>query len=156
MRNGRIYLPVMFIQSNAANLTVSGEHTFDQDIAYYLKVNAGQVLANRFRRHDPNLAPKPARKDGFFNLYYAITGNIDEYEVKTARRRVKEDFELSELRRREVQQALEREFGIPIDLIEEPVEWRDIPEYQEDPNDDSPEYLDFEVKGGGKTKKSEE
>lgn len=153
IRNQRLYLPVMFIQSNAVNMTISGEHTFDQDIAYHIKVNAGQVIADRFRRHDPTLTAKPARRDGFFNLYYAITGNIENYEVKSAKRQVKQDFERSEMRRREVQAALEREFAARIDLIEEPLDWRDVPEYPADPNAEGNEYLDFELQGG-KAKKS--
>lgn len=147
IENGRVFLPAMFIQSSALNLTVSGEHTFEQDIDYSIKVNAGQVLANRFKRHDPKLKPRPARRDGFFNLYYTITGNIDDYRVEADKREVKTNFEQSELRRRRIQAELERRFG-PIDLVEEPLEWRDIPEYREDPNDDGDEFLDFEVSGG--------
>jgi hypothetical protein len=147
IENGRVYLPAMFIQSNALNLTVSGEHSFDQDIDYSIKVNAGQVVANRFKSYDPNLKPRPARRNGFFNLYYTITGNIDDYEVAAAKREVKDQFERSELRRRRIQAELEQLFG-PIDLVQEPLEWRDIPEFEEDPNDTSDEFLDFEVTGG--------
>ncbi len=150
VRNRRLYLPVMFVQSNALNMTVSGEHSFDQDIDYNIKVNAGQVLAAKFKRHDPNLAPKPARRDGFFNLYYVIDGTIDDYNISAAKREVKSDFELSELRKRQVRQALEEAFRQPIELIEEPLPWRDIPEYEEDPNSDEPEFLDFEIGGSGK------
>lgn len=148
IENGNVFLPVMFIQSNALNLTISGEHSFDQDIDYSIKVNAGQVLANRFKRHDPNLQPRPARRNGFFNLYYTITGNIDDYQVESAKREVQTDFRESELQRQRIKAELERIFG-PIDLVQEPLEWRDIPEYQEDPEDDSDEFLDFEVSGGG-------
>lgn len=150
VRNSRLYLPVMFVQSNALNLTVSGEHSFEQEIDYNIKVNAGQVLATRFKRHDPNLAPKPARQKGFFNLYYSVDGTIDDYEIQSAKKEVKSDFELSELRKRQIQAALEESFRQPIQLIEEPMQWRDIPEYQEDPNADEPEFLDFEIRASGK------
>ncbi|MCR9100882.1 MAG: AsmA family protein [bacterium] len=147
IRNRRLYLPVMFIRSNALNLTVSGEHSFDNEIAYYLKVNAGQVLSDRFRKHDPSLKPKPARQSGFFNLYYAMLGTLDDYNITAARQRVKEDFERSEFRKREIQRALEQEFGI-VELIEEPENWKDIPEFDHDTYDpQEEEYLDFEVGG---------
>lgn len=147
IRNRRLYLPVMFIRSNALNLTISGEHSFDNEIAYYLKVNAGQVLADRFRKHDPSLKPKPARQSGFFNLYYAMLGTMDDYNITAAKQRVKEDFERSEFRKREIQRALEQEFGI-VELIEEPENWKDIPEFDHDTYDpQEEEYLDFEVGG---------
>ncbi len=147
IRNRRLYIPAMFIQSNALNLTISGEHSFDHEVAYYFKVNAGQVLANRFKQHDSNLDPKPARRTGFFNLYYAMLGTIDDYNISSQKRRVKSDFERSELRKRDIRDELEREFRTVIELVEEPVDWRDIPEYEQDwGDDDEPEFLD-EIEG---------
>ena len=141
VRNQRIYLPAMFINSSALNLTISGEHSFDNEIDYYLKVNAGQVLADRFRRHDPSLQPKAARRGGWFNLHYRIAGNLDDYKIESSKRQVRADFERSEIRRREIQRALEREFGALKQRIEEPAEWRDV--------DGSPsEFLDFDIPGG--------
>ena len=141
-RRKRLYLPVMFIQSNAMNLTISGEHTYDNEMRYNFKVNAGQILANKFKKFNPELKPLKARKQGFFNLYYMIYGNADNYEIKSAKRRIKEDFELSSIRKRELMLALEKEFGY-VTLVEEPMEWRDIPEY-EDEEAGEEEYLDFE------------
>ena len=40
IENGKVHLPVMFIQSSALNLSISGEHSFDQEILYYMKLNA--------------------------------------------------------------------------------------------------------------------
>lgn len=147
VRDRRLFIPVMFIQSNALNLTISGEHSFDQEIAYHLKVNAGQVLTNRFKRHDSQLQPKPAQRRGFFNLYYAILGSIDQYNFKSDKRRVQSDFELSDLRKRDIRDKLEREFRTVIELVDEPLDWRDIPEYQQDIDEDNPEFLD-EIEGG--------
>ena len=148
VRNGRLLLPAMFIRSNAMNMTISGEHSFDNEIAYHLKVNAGQVLANRFKQHDAALDPKPAKKDGWFNLYYAILGTIDDYNIESAKRRVKSEFELSSVRKRDIQRALEEEFGI-VELIEEPESWKDIPEFEHDTYEpEEEEYLDFDMGGG--------
>ncbi|WP_367392009.1 AsmA family protein [Lewinella sp. LCG006] len=148
VKNSKLYIPVMFIQSNALNMTISGEHTFEQDINYFVKVNAGQVMADRFRRHNPKLKPKPAKRKGFFNLYYAILGNLDNYNFVSDKRRVQNDFQESEARKRDIHYELERIFGTIIELVDEPLDWRDIPEYQEDPNSDEPEFLDMEIEGG--------
>ena len=143
-RRKRLILPVMFIQSNAMNLTVSGEHTYDNEMRYNIKVNAGQVLANKFKKFNPDLEPLKARQKGFINLYFMIYGNVDNYEIKNSKKRVKEDFELSSIRKRELWLALEKEFG-HVALVEEPVEWRDIPEYDNNPETgEEEEFLDFE------------
>ena len=148
IKNQRIIIPVMFIQSNALNLTISGEHAFDQDIAYSIKVNAGQVLANKFKKHDPDLKPKKAQRNGFFNLYYRIVGNIDDYEMESAKRVVKADFDQSEKRKRAIQRELEVAFNTVIEMVEEPLDWRDIPEYGGDEAaDEEPIFLDWEKEG---------
>ncbi|MCB0589255.1 MAG: hypothetical protein KDD06_28470, partial [Phaeodactylibacter sp.] len=144
IRKQKLYIPAMFIRSNALNLTISGEHTFNNEIEYNIKVNAGQVLADRFKRYDPNLKPKPARRSGTFNLYYAILGTIDDYRIVSSKRRVKSDFEQSEIRKREIQRGLEQTFGV-VQLLEEPEDWKDIPEYD---HGEEEEYLDFDLEGG--------
>ncbi|NRA51977.1 MAG: AsmA family protein [Phaeodactylibacter sp.] len=147
IRNERLYLPVMFIRSNALNLTISGEHSFENEIAYCFKVNAGQVIADRFRKHNPSLIPKPARQSGFFNLYYSMLGTLDDYNIAADKKRVQDDFKHSDFRKREVQRALEKEFGI-VELIQEPESWKDIPEYDHGVYESGEEeYLDFEVGG---------
>lgn len=142
IRKQRLYIPAMFIRSNALNLTVNGEHSFENEIKYNLKINAGQVLANRFKKYDKDLRPVKAGKKGFFNLHYRILGTIDQYNFKSAKKQVKSDFELSEHRKREVKEALEKEFG-PIYLVQEPEDWRDIPEYDNNYEEDETEYLDW-------------
>jgi hypothetical protein len=125
VREGKLYLPAMFIQSNAMNLTVSGEHAFAGDLKYNVKVNAGQVLVNRIKGHDAALKPQKARKNGFFNLYYAISGTTDELSYKSAKKEVKSDFEFSEKRKQEIAQALKEELGSNVRKLEEPTEWKD-------------------------------
>lgn len=134
INRGNIILPVMFIQSNAVNLTVSGEHSFDHDIDYNLKVNAGQVLLNRFKKHDSSLSPNKAKKKGWFNLYYKIAGTLEDYDFRSSKRDVQKDFVVSEHRKKEIQKRLEKEFGEIKMSDSEPELWRDkapIPEYPE-------------------------
>lgn len=136
--NNRLYLPAMFIQSNALNLTVSGEHDFSNSFDYNIQVNAGQVLVNRFKSHDPTLRPVEAKQKGFFNLYYRVFGDVESYEFAAAKRQVQNDFLRSQYRKREIERSLEQIFG-PLELVSEPPEWRDadLPE--------ETEYMDFEV-----------
>lgn len=130
--NERLYLPVMFIQSNALNLSLSGTHTFDNAIDYKIKINAGQVLLNRIKRHDPDLDPLPAEK-GLFNVFYTIAGNLDKYDMKRGKKAVKAEFERSESRKKQIAAAIENEFN--------GVDTRPLHE------SDDTEYLD-EITGG--------
>jgi len=122
--NGKIYIPTMFIQSNAMNMTVSGEHTFDNNMNYNIKVNAGQVLANRLKSFDSNMKPQKAQKNGWFNLYFNIAGTVEEYKIKMAKSEVQKDFLFSGRRKDIVKKALEREFA-SVRNIEEPTEVKD-------------------------------
>jgi hypothetical protein len=139
IKNERLYLPVMLIQSNALNMTLSGEHTFENDIDYKIKINAGQVLLNRLKKHDSDLDPLPEKK-GFFNLYYTIVGNLDKYDMKRKKKTVKTEFERSEARKTLIAREIDKEFsGTPVDAMLEPT----LPS-----ENNGEEYLD-EIQGRG-------
>ena len=111
IKDGRLFIPAMFIQNNAMNLTLCGEHSFENEIDYFLQVNAGQVLMNKFKRHNPNLEPIPAKKKGLFNLYFHVFGTVDDFDYKTDRKAVKAALARSEHRRAYIKDVLRREFG---------------------------------------------
>ncbi len=114
VRDRTVFIPVMFLQSNACNLTVSGKQDFDDNMDYNFKVNAGQVLLNKVKKHDKSLDPLP-EKNGLFNLYYSMCCKLENYEVRRDKRGVKEAFEKSEARRKIIAAALEAEFrGIDV------------------------------------------
>lgn len=127
--NRTIYIPTMFIQSNAMNMTLSGEHTFDNTMNYNMKVNAGQILANRFKGFDPSLKPQKARS-GWFNLYFNVAGTVDDFKVETNKKQVQRDFVFSERRKKAIENALAKQFGT-IEKLTEPTEWQDV-EYLEE------------------------
>jgi hypothetical protein len=108
--NQTLYIPVMLIQSNALNLTMSGTHTFNNDIDYKMKINAGQTLLNRVKKHDKDLDPLPAEK-GWFNIFYTIVGNLDQYDMKRGKKAVKAEFERSEARKQNIASALNKAFS---------------------------------------------
>lgn len=132
VRNGNVYLPAMFVQSNAANLAINGVHTLDNRILYNLKINAGQVLSNKMKKHDPKLIPLPAREKGTFNLFFTIAGTTDVYEYSMQKRVVESSFQQSAELRERIRDRLRATFGDIIDLIEPP-EWETIPEYDMEP-----------------------
>ncbi|MFT5763059.1 MAG: hypothetical protein ACI8X3_000477 [Saprospiraceae bacterium] len=150
VRNEKIYIPAMFIQNNALNMTITGEHGFDNKIDYGIKVNGGQVLFSKFKKYNPNRPPQPSKKKGWFNIYYRIYGEVTNYEIVNDKRFVSKKFTLSESRKRDIQEGLKLAFGNKIDLYYQPSDWNDqdnIPEYQDEEAGEE-EFLDFEVGGG--------
>ena len=107
-----IHIPTMFIQTNAVNLQISGEHSFNQDMDYNIVLNAGQVLMSRFKLFNPRLEPQPDKRNGLFNLYYNINGNINNnYNITADRTKVKNAFADSDTRRADVRNRLAQSFG---------------------------------------------
>ncbi|MCB0642806.1 MAG: AsmA family protein [Phaeodactylibacter sp.] len=141
INKGQLIIPSLFIQSNAMNLTLSGVHQFTNDFDYSMKINAGQVVANRFKRFNPEMEPIEAKRRGWFNLYFKIFGNLETFDYKMAKKDVKREFAQSEYVKTEIKRALIEAFGA-IDLIEEPDDWADIPEYGDPSEEDDVEYLD--------------
>jgi len=144
IKNERIYIPVMFIQTNAMNMLLSGEHTFNNDIDYNLKVNAGQVLMAKVKNNS-GLRPQPAKKNGLFNLYFNVSGNIEDYAIETNKRKVKKEFTFSEYKKEAIQRALADEFGKAEVTRELKKIEQKIPEFKD--TEGKEEYLD-EIEGG--------
>ncbi|MCB0704063.1 MAG: AsmA family protein [Saprospiraceae bacterium] len=141
IKGSKLYIPVMFIQSTALNLTISGTHTFDNYLDYNIKVNAGQVVMNRVKKYDPNMVPVTAKRNGWANLYYKIEGPMDSYDFRSAKKEIKQDFAQSEYLKRELRDRLIRHFG-DIQLVEEPEAWNDIPEFSGFDENEDDEFLE--------------
>jgi hypothetical protein len=129
IENSKVYIPVVFIQSNAINISVSGEHSFDQHILYDLKINAGQAASNKLRKLDPLKRFKPARKSGWINLYYILSGTTSNVQYKQDQREVLSGFEQSAALKENLRNYLVDHFGYDVYWLE-PNEWEDIPEYK--------------------------
>lgn len=126
---GKVYLPVMFMQSSAINLSISGVHGFDQKILYNVKVNAGQTAASKLKKSDVRKELKQARKSGWINLYFILEGSTSDVRYQQYRTAVISGFEQSARLKEDLRKYLVDTFGYDIYWIE-PNEWEDIPEYK--------------------------
>lgn len=126
--NQTIYVPAMFIQSNAVNLTLSGEYDFEYNFDFNLKINAGQVLANKMRDYNPEMTAQPAKRNGWFNIYCNVFGDVDNYEYQLKKRIVKTAFERSERLKNQIKEKIQVEFG-SVASINEPNAWKDVTEF---------------------------
>jgi hypothetical protein len=50
IKDNVFYLPQMDIKSSAANLTVNGKHSFDNDYQYHVKILLSEILSNKARK----------------------------------------------------------------------------------------------------------
>lgn len=129
IEKGKIFLPVMFIQSSALNLSISGEHGFDDKIIYYLKVNAGQVAANKLKKNNDQHSIVKARKSGWINMYFALSGTTQNVQYQQYKNAVIAGFEQSVKIKESLRDDLVNTFGYDVYWLE-PNEWEDIPEYE--------------------------
>ena len=145
VKKSKVFMPAMFVQSNAMNLALSGTHTFENRIDYNIKVNAGQIVLNKFKKHNSKLRPQKAKKNGWFNLYYRIHGPMETFAYESDKRRVKQQLDASGTRKRKIQKELIKHFG-NIVSIEEPTDWKDvIPDMEGEPGDEEEvEFIDFD------------
>jgi hypothetical protein len=129
IEDGKVYLPVMFIQSSAMNLSICGVHSFDQKILYNLKLNAGQVVSTKLRKNDVKKEFKQARKSGWINMYFILEGTTSNVKYQQYRTAVISGFEQSAALKESLRNYLVEKFGYDVYWLE-PNEWEDIPEYE--------------------------
>ena len=135
IENRQLFVPAMFIQSNASNLLVGGVYTFDHDVDFKIKINAGQLFFNNFKKYNPQRRPLKARKNGLFNVYAQIYGNMmDGIEYRLGPKFAKKalENELS-VQLPAIHNSLKEEFSpfqnngerTPIRILRQPEDWED-------------------------------
>jgi len=114
--NEIIYIPVMDINSSALDLTLMGTHTFDNELNYHFSIALADLLASKFRRHNPGYNKQdefgPVASDGRRTMVFvSMTGTVDEpvfkYDKKAVREKITTEMQGQ---RTELKQALNREF----------------------------------------------
>lgn len=153
IEHGKFILPAMFIQSNALNLVVGGEYGFSHDLDFKIKINAGQVIANKFKKYNPDKIAIKARKQGLFNIYARISGNLYadlNYQIGPKHSKKFLEAQLNTtlpaitntLRSEFVKSATQESTKPVIQPLAQPEEWEDIPEYSGEEGE--MEYIDFD------------
>jgi hypothetical protein len=113
IRKKELVIPAMFIQSNAINLLLAGKHGFNQDFDFKMKINAGQVVAQKMKKYNAKLPLIPAKQKGLFNIYCSVYGNIEkeEYNYKLGKKHAKKQLESDlKLMTNQVNNSLKAEF----------------------------------------------
>ena len=99
IRNNYLYIPQMEVKSSAADLSVNGKHSFDNDYEYHVKILLSQILSKKRSKNKNNISEFGVVEDdglGRTSLLLKIIGKAEEakvgYDVKAAGTQVKESF----------------------------------------------------------------
>lgn len=115
IRNNFIYLPVMDVKSSAADLSVNGKHSWDNEFEYHVKILLSEALSRKIGKPKPNTSEFGAVQDdglGRTSLLLKIEGNDEDfkvgYDLKAAGSQVKSEIKSE---RQNLKTILNQEFG---------------------------------------------
>ena len=99
IRNNYLYIPQMEVNSSAADLSVNGKHSFDNDYEYHVKILLSQILSKKRAKKKSNITEFGVVEDdglGRTSLLLKIIGKGEVakvgYDVKAAGAQVKTNF----------------------------------------------------------------
>jgi len=105
----------MDIRSSAADLSVNGLHSFENEYQYHVRMHLSELLSNKARkRNDHNSEFGDVKDDGLGRtlLFLKIDGkgsNADvSYDMKAAKNKIKDDFRKE---RENLKNILNEEYG---------------------------------------------
>jgi hypothetical protein len=88
IRNGIISIPQMDIRSSAIDLSVSGTHTFNNEIDYAMDFSLNELLELKDRTEPYNEYVQRDQK-GRTRIYLTMKGTTDDFEVELERTNIK-------------------------------------------------------------------
>jgi hypothetical protein len=95
IRGNYIYIPLMDIKSSAADLSISGKHSFDNDYEYHVKILLSEILSNKFRRNRGSNQEFGAVQDdglGRTSILLAIDTDGVRYDMKAVGDQIRQDI----------------------------------------------------------------
>jgi hypothetical protein len=115
IRNNLLYIPQMEVKSTAADLSISGKHSFDNDYEYHVKILLSEILSNKRKKSRSNVTEFGVVEDdglGRTSLLLKILGKGEDvkvgYDVKAAGTVVKNNIKSE---RQTLKTILNQEYG---------------------------------------------
>jgi hypothetical protein len=115
IRNNFLYIPQMEVRSSAADLSVSGKHSFDNDYEYHVKALLSEILSRKFRKPKPNTTEFGAVQDdglGRTSILLKIENRGEDvrvsYDMKAAGSEIRNDIKAE---RKTLKTILNEEYG---------------------------------------------
>ncbi|MFA4852702.1 MAG: AsmA-like C-terminal region-containing protein, partial [Bacteroidales bacterium] len=99
IKNRTIHIPAMEIKSSAIDIVASGEHTFDNEINYRLRILLSELLAQKAKKAKKENEEFGVVEDdglGKTTLYILVTGTVDnpiyKYDAKGIKAKIAVNF----------------------------------------------------------------
>jgi len=115
IKNNFVYIPQMDVKSSAADLTVSGKHSFDDDYEYHVKILLSELLSKKRKKNKSTVTEFGVVEDdglGRTSLLLKIVNKGKDvkvsYDVKAASTSVKNNFKSE---RQTMKTILNQEYG---------------------------------------------
>jgi hypothetical protein len=116
IRNNILYIPQMDVRSSAADLSVNGKHSFDNNYEYHIKILLSEILSKKIRKPKPNTTEFGAIQDdglGRTSILLKIANRGEDvkvtYDVKAAGKQIKNDIKSE---RQNLKTILNQEYGL--------------------------------------------
>ena len=115
IRNNFLYIPQMDVKSSAADLSVNGKHSFDNDYEYHIKILLSEILSKKRKKNKSNVTEFGVVEDdglGRTSLLLKIIGKGEDikvgYDIKAASNEVKNNIKSE---RQTLKTILNQEYG---------------------------------------------
>lgn len=116
IRNNFVYIPQMDVRSSAADLAVSGKHSFDDEYEYHIKILLSEMLSKKIHKPKPNTTEFGAVTDdglGRTSMLLKIVSKGEDmkvsYDIKAAGSQIKNDIRNE---RKTLKTILNQEYGL--------------------------------------------
>jgi hypothetical protein len=115
IRNNFLYIPQMDVKSTAADLSVNGKHSFDNNYEYHVKMLLSEILSKKLHKPKPNTSEFGAVQDdglGRISVLLKVENKGEDikvgYDIKAAGSQVKNDIRNE---RQNLKSILNQEYG---------------------------------------------
>ena len=115
IRNNFLYVPQMDVKSSAADLSVNGKHSFDNNYEYHVKILLSEILSKKRKKSKKNVTEFGVIEDdglGRTSLLLKVVGKGEEikvgYDIKAASSEVKNNIKQE---RQTLKTILNQEYG---------------------------------------------
>ncbi len=116
IKDEKVFIPEMNVNSSAFNISFSGSQSFKGDISYKVKLLLSDVLAKKARMSKKENNEFGVIEDnglGKTSLYFKIVGTTDDYHIKydtkSVKKKIKKQFKQE---KKEFKTILNKEFGL--------------------------------------------
>ena len=115
IRNNFLYTPQMDVKSSAADLSVNGKHSFDNNYEYHVKILLSEILSRKRKKNKSNVTEFGIVQDdglGRTSMLLKVTGKGEDvkvgYDLKAAGTEVKSNIKTE---RQTLKSILNQEYG---------------------------------------------